>query len=65
MVVEVIIDLAEAETPAGSEVVARLVRLADLWGHGEWRREWRVGEGWCSAPVPERTARAMLARRAA
>lgn len=62
MVLEEIVDLAVRERAEGSEVTARLVRLADWTGHDEWRREWRGEEGWCSCPIPEATARAILGR---
>lgn len=62
MVVEEIVDLAVVETTEGSEVTARLVRLADREGRGEWRREWRVEDEWCSCPIPEATVRAIRDR---
>lgn len=65
MAIEEIVDLAVSETPDGSEVTARLVHLADWEGRGEWRREWRVEGEWCSCPIPEHTARAILERAAA
>ncbi len=43
MSIEEIVDLAVVETAEGTEVTARLVRLADWESRGEWRREWRVG----------------------
>lgn len=62
MVLEEIIDLAVSETAEGSEVTARLVRVADWDGHGEWWREWRGEEGWCSCPIPDTTASAIRNR---
>lgn len=59
MVIEEIVDLAVRETEEGSEVTARLIHLVDRDGHGEWRREWRVADEWCSCAIPERTARAI------
>ncbi len=56
MIIEEIVDLAVVETAEGSEVTARLVRLADWERRGEWRREWRVGDEWCCCAIPEATA---------
>lgn len=62
MAVEEIIDIAVDETAHGSEVTARLLRLADWEGIVEWRREWRMGGEWCSCPIPEDTAHAIRSR---
>ena len=59
LVVEEIVDLAVVETAEGTEVTARLVRLADWESRGEWRREWRVGDEWYSCAIPAATARAI------
>lgn len=65
MVPEQIVDLAMRETEDGCEVTARLVRVADWAGRGEWRREWRGEEGWCSCPIPDATAHAIVGRATA
>lgn len=56
MAPEQIVDLATRETEDGWEVTARLVRLVDWTGRGEWQREWRVGDEWSSCPIPDATA---------
>lgn len=62
---EQIVDLATRETAQGTEVTVRLVRLTDWTGCGEWRREWRGEEDWCSCPIPDATARAIVGRATA